>query len=180
MHLHPQPAAPDPRGAALTRLFLAVRPPAAILERIAGLDRHAGDGVRWVPPDQWHVTLRFLGEADRKEATEALAGLVGTHAEVTLGPRVKRFKRSVVCLPAHGLDDLAAAVATVTAEVGEASRGGPFRGHLTLARLRRGARCGLVGAPFSATFAAGEVDLVASTLAASGARHDVIASVSLG
>jgi len=136
--------------------------------------------VRWVPAEHWHITLRFLGEADEGEAATALAGLVSPPAEVELGPQVRRLQRSVVCVPAHGLHDLAAAVGAQTAGLGEPPRPGAFHGHLTLARLRRGARCGLVGTPFSATFTAAEVTLVASTLGPAGARHDVVSSATLG
>jgi 2'-5' RNA ligase len=164
------------------RLFVAVRPPAAVLDRLHALERADQPGVRWVPPAQWHVTLRFLGEADLDAAVAAVRGL-GAHLDdvdrpvaVELGPRVSRLGRSVVCLPAHGLDALAAAVAAATAGIGEPPDPRPYAGHLTLARLRGRAACGIAGEPFSARFEVGEVELVRSTLASTGATHEVVAT----
>jgi 2'-5' RNA ligase len=50
----------DPR-----RCFVGVRPPesvvAAVEQRIDAIRRHL-HGVRWVPSEQWHITLKFLGD----------------------------------------------------------------------------------------------------------------------
>jgi 2'-5' RNA ligase len=46
------------------RLFVAVRPPDDILDAVAALPRPTHPGVRWTARDQWHVTLRFLGEVE--------------------------------------------------------------------------------------------------------------------
>jgi RNA 2',3'-cyclic 3'-phosphodiesterase len=47
------------------RLFVAVDPPARVrghLEAGTAALRESMDGWRWVPPEQWHLTLAFLGE----------------------------------------------------------------------------------------------------------------------
>lgn len=156
----------------MPRLFLAVRPPPDVIHEIAALPRPTEPGVRWVPTDQWHVTLRFLGEATLVDATAALGGSpVLSQAEARIGPAVSRLGRSVVCLPVRGLDALAAAVAELTAGVGEPPPVRPFAGHLTLARLRHRAACGLAGTPFHATFTVTEVELVRSELGDRGATH---------
>jgi 2'-5' RNA ligase len=134
--------------------------------------------VRWVPPGQWHVTLRFLGEADEDDAAGSLATLTAPRATAALGPRVSRLGRDVVCLPVAGLDALADAVRATTTGVGEPP-GRPFVGHLTLGRLRRRAACGLAGTAFEASFPVDEVVLVRSTLGAEGAVHQRVASVPL-
>jgi len=165
------------------RLFVAVRPPAAVVEQLAALDRRDEPGVRWVPRSQWHVTLRFLGEADLVGASAALAALPAAAASLArpivaeLGPAVSRLGRSVVCVPVRGLDALAATVGEVTAGVGDPPDPRPFAGHLTLARLRGRAACGIAGAPISATFEVGAVELVRSTLGPGGATHEVVATV---
>ena len=133
----------------MSRLFVAAALPDDVRAELAArLPRPVEAGVRWVPEHQWHVTLRFLGEADEDAAIEALGHLDGRAATAVLGPTVSRLGRDVVCLPVVGLDDLAAAVSSATAEVGEPP-GRPFVGHLTLARLRHRAACGVTGTPFS-------------------------------
>ncbi|MEJ5254150.1 MAG: RNA 2',3'-cyclic phosphodiesterase [Acidimicrobiales bacterium] len=159
----------------MARLFVAVQPPNEVLDALDRLARPEEPGVRWTRREHWHVTLRFLGEADPVAAAGALAELDGHEAEAVLGPTVTRLGRSVVCVPVQGLDELAAAVRAATGSVGEPSDPRPFVGHLTLARLGRGARCGLVGTPFSARFTVREVELVKSTLTAEGPIHEVLA-----
>jgi RNA 2',3'-cyclic 3'-phosphodiesterase len=134
--------------------------------------------VRWVPADQWHVTLRFLGPADEAAAVEALGRLRAPRASARLGPRVSRLGRSVVCLPVTGLDDLAAAVRTATEGIGDPPDR-PFVGHLTLARLRDRAACGVTGTAVDLGFEVDEVVLVRSTLGPAGARHEPVLSVPL-
>jgi 2'-5' RNA ligase len=135
--------------------------------------------VRWVPAEQWHITLRFLGEADEDAATRALQALRAAPAAVAVvGPRVSRLGRAVVCLPVTGLDRLATEVAVATAQVGEPPDG-RFSGHLTLARLRRRAACGVTGTAFHATFTVDNVALVRSTPGAEGAHHELVTQVAL-
>ena len=44
--------------------MLAVHPPAPVLGAVAALRGAESPGVRWTRRSQWHVTRRFLGEAD--------------------------------------------------------------------------------------------------------------------
>lgn len=159
----------------MARLFIAVQPPDDVLDALAALPRPDEPGVRWTRREHWHVTLRFLGEADPAAAAEALAGVDAHEAEAVLGPAVSRLGRFVVCVPVQGLDELAAAVRAATAAVGEPPDPRPFTGHLTLARLGRRAACGLTGTPFAARFPVREIELVQSVLTAEGPRHQVIA-----
>lgn len=169
----------------MARLFVAVRPPAEVLALLAELPRPDEPGVRWVPPAQWHVTLRFLGEADVGAARDALAALADATAGIDrpvtaeLGPAVSRLGRSVVCVPVQGLAPLAAAVVAVTDGLGDPPDPRPFTGHLTLARLRGRAACGIAGAPVSGRFDVTEVELVRSTLGSTGATHEVVARVGI-
>lgn len=56
------------------RLFVALRPPAAI--RAILLDvMHGVHTVRWQDEDQLHLTLRFVGEVDRHRANDLAAEL---------------------------------------------------------------------------------------------------------
>lgn len=161
----------------MSRLFIGVYPPPDVVDQLRSLPREEMSGVRWVPEEQWHITLRFLGNADEGEAVAAFDDL-GGHPEVIaeLGPHISRLGRDVVCIPAGGLSSLAAHVARVTADVGEPVDPRPFAGHLTLARIRGRGTCGLAGERFEASFPVGELVLVRSTLGPTGARHEQLAS----
>jgi 2'-5' RNA ligase len=159
-------------------LFVAVWPPADVLDALADVPRPDEPGVRYTTRDQWHLTLRFLGACDPADAAAALQGLVWPERPVVAqcGPAVSRLGRSsVVVVPVRGLDALARAVREVTAEVGEREER-PFSGHLTIARLKHRGACRVAGAPFAATFAVGEVALVASELHPDGSRYTTLAT----
>ena len=158
----------------MARLFLAVWPPPEIIERIGALPRHQQPGVRWLAASKWHVTLRFFGEADEDEVAARLDSGVLMPARATVGPAVARLGHGVVVVPVDGLDALAGAVVDVTADVGKPPPRRRFSGHVTIARLRDGARCDLVGTQISGDFDVGEVLLVRSTLHPAGARYDVV------
>jgi RNA 2',3'-cyclic 3'-phosphodiesterase len=154
------------------RLFVAVPLPAEVSDALAALPRPEEPGVRWTRSAQWHITVRFLGSCDLADASAALADVRARSVTVELGPQVSRLGRGVLCVPAHGLDDVAAAVAAATGSIGEPVDPRPFRGHVTLARLKLRGACGLAGTPFSATFVADRVELVESTLGPGGPIYE--------
>lgn len=158
----------------MTRLFVGVRPPEDIVVALERLPRLDGPGVRWVPPAHWHITLRFLGRADPLEVGAVLAGAALPSCEVELGPRVSRLGRGVVVVPAHGLQRLAEVVGSVTSELGDPPDPRGLRSHLTLARLKGRAACGVTGAPVSLRWSVGEVELVSSVTDPAGAIHEVL------
>jgi 2'-5' RNA ligase len=61
------------------RLFVALRPPPSVrrllLEAMGGVP-----GARWQDDDQLHLTLRFVGEVDRRQAEDVAAVLAGIAA----------------------------------------------------------------------------------------------------
>ncbi|MDQ6616480.1 MAG: RNA 2',3'-cyclic phosphodiesterase [Actinomycetota bacterium] len=164
------------------RLFVAAWPSPAVLEQLALIDRPPRPGIRWTPEDQWHVTLRFLGEiggedVDRVKAALDQLGSAGAGGPVTAvaGPALERLGQSVLCLPVAGLDELTAAVVALTSEFGVPVEDRSFRGHLTIARAGRAVNPRQpVPVPFSAAWEVEEVTLVASTLRPTGARYEVI------
>jgi RNA 2',3'-cyclic 3'-phosphodiesterase len=160
----------------MPRLFVAVVPPDDVLDAIQALPRPVEPGVRWSRREQWHVTLRFLGEAPLGDAVDALEGLDAAPGRAEVGPAVSRLGRNVVCLPVHGLDGLAARVVEATAAVGEPPDPRPFTGHITLARLARRGTCGLAGKPFSTAFRVGQVLLIRSRLTDAGPEYTVEAT----
>lgn len=156
------------------RLFVAVRPPDTILDALERLDRPEHPGVRWSARDQWHVTLRFLGEVDDPgPVMEALQAAPLRRCEAVVGPRVTTLGRHVVCLPVAGLDDLARGVDTAVRAAGQPPDERRFRGHLTLARVRRGRSAAhLAGEAFERRFPVTDVRLVRSRLGSDRARYE--------
>ncbi len=68
------------------RLFIALDLPDGMRERLVRLTGSL-PGARWIPPANLHLTLRFIGEADRviaEEIDHALAGIRGRRLELAL------------------------------------------------------------------------------------------------
>jgi RNA 2',3'-cyclic 3'-phosphodiesterase len=164
------------------RLFVGVVPPDRVLDEIERLRRPERPGVRWTRRDQWHVTLRFLGEVDDPApVAAALDAAPLRRCEALVGPRVRALGRQVVCLPVSGLEGLAQAVVEATAEFGQPPDDRRFRGHLTLARLRRPARpSGLTGGVIEDSFPVTDVRLIRSHQTDGGSRYEDLHIVRLG
>lgn len=160
-------------------MFLAVRPPPEVTELIARLPRPHAGGLRFTPPEQWHVTLRFLGACDPEELLAALAGQHLGACRAELGPGVTTLGSHVVMVPVRGLEDLAASVRRITADLGRAPEH-RFRGHLTLARAKGRPAGPPIGEAVDASWEPREVEVVSSVVGANGAQHRVIASVAIG
>lgn len=50
------------------RLFTAVDPPDPLREELASIQNRGSLPARWTTPEQFHVTLRFIGEVNEAEA----------------------------------------------------------------------------------------------------------------
>jgi 2'-5' RNA ligase len=167
------------------RLFVAVWPPGDVLGAVAALSRPPVVGARWTTRDQWHVTLRFLGEtpdSSLDDVVDALAGVEGGPVDVRLGPAVELLNPRIVSVPVHGLEEVGPAVISATAGFGQPPEDRPFRGHLTLARLKGVRRRDLgdvVGAPIDESWRVESIDIVRSRLSPKGARYDTVVSVPL-
>ena len=161
----------------MTRLFVAVWPSDEVLELLSDLERPKDQGVRWMPLENLHVTMRFLGDADIDDVTDALDGVLLPHAIAVVGPAIDvRAERSLM-LPVAGVDDLADTVQRATRGLGTERERRHFVGHLTMARLARHASpARSVGLRFEATFEVEEVALVASTLTDDGAVYETVAT----
>ncbi len=168
------------------RLFVAAGLPSPIIRLLEALPRPDVRQLRWTTPDQWHITLRFLGEVN--EVTEVVDAVTRTAArfgeskvEAELGPATRWFPgRRVLQVPVAGLDTLAGLVSDLTARWGT-DDGPPFSGHVTLARVR-GRDAGpadLAGMPFVGRFDVTDLAVFASSLGAGGATYQIVASVPL-
>ena len=162
----------------MARLFVAAWPPAEAVARFLHVERLSHPMMRWTTDDQWHITLRFLGEADEDAACDALERVHHGPAMATLGPLPKLLGRKVVVLPVQGLDSLAAEVGRVMAPVG-ADDDRQFAAHLTVARARRGGAPTVPDWRFEAEWLVDEISVVRSELHPEGARYRVVRSVTL-
>ncbi|UDY34314.1 RNA 2',3'-cyclic phosphodiesterase [Dermatobacter hominis] len=162
------------------RLFLAVWPPDDVVEELMTLRRKDQRGVRFVPPDRWHITLRFFGEARVDEVEAAMDDVELPSATARLGPAVDVIGERALVVPVGGLEELAARVTAATRSIGEPPPRRPFHGHLTIARVKRDARMPpALGAMVDGRFRVDEVALVRSRLDPDGARYDTVAAWAL-
>ena len=183
---------------ATLRAFLAVdvgdaarRALAAAAERLAREVR--GREVRWVRPESYHVTLRFLGEIEAAQAAplaRAVAAAVADVApfELALGavvafPSARRPQVIAATLaPEAPLAALARAVEAAAVRAGFPAEPRAFRAHLTLGRVRDRAHPAVAaaGALEPAPFAVREVVLYRSELLPEGALHTPVERIALG
>ncbi len=132
---------------ALKRAFLAVVPPAEVLDAIEVLlERPKSSRFAWTRRDQWHVTMQFFGRVANGEAlVAALREPVAATRPMLLrvrggGAFPRAQKAEVFWLGVEGEDALASLHADVVAAAGSAlSRRDrvSYHAHLTLARLKR-------------------------------------------
>lgn len=163
------------------RLFVGIGLPGQIVELLETLPRPAVPRLRWTTPEQWHLTLRFLGDVDRPAEVidavrDALADVGEGAVEAVLGPATRWFPgETVLHVPVAGLETLAGPVREHTAPWA-AERGQAFSGHITLARTR-GREPGpteLAGTPVAGCFIVTDVAVFASSLRPSGAVYEVL------
>ncbi len=148
----------------MTRLSVAVRPPRAIVDRIAALPRAPHPGLHWSVQEQWVVKLRPLGHVPEHlvgPLGDALAAaLDGAPApECALGPATVRPGGQWLYAPVTGLDELADEVFAATEHLVPVTHPQPYVGALVLARGRVPAE--VAGVPVDGTWRPDTVALVA-------------------
>src|ERR1700727_1921314 len=137
----------------LMRLFVAIAPPAAVLDELdalAGPLRAGRQDLRWTNREAWHVTLAFLGQVDEATVAKLLPRLeraARRHGTIALafagaGAFPGTGRANVLWSGLSGdrgpLTRLAESVAAGASRVGAAppDKGRRFQPHLTLARCR--------------------------------------------
>ena len=188
------------------RLFVAIEPPDLVRRRLGAMQerlraaagRNAGD-VKWVPVENVHLTLQFLGgvpeervEPVKAAVAAAASGADPFHLELRGAGGFPSARRARVLWAGVGGDTgpLAALVSALgqrLAPLGFPPEERPFSAHLTLGRSRdpRGAP-GLAvalaqaadgpGAPWRAA----EIVLFESHLSPRGPRYEPLARAALG
>jgi RNA 2',3'-cyclic 3'-phosphodiesterase len=163
------------------RLFFALWPDAALRAELACRLPPLLAGVDGRPqrPDQWHVTLEFLGAvaAGRQPALRQAAGRAALEPVVIEFDRVEHWVRpQVACLVATrvpaALESGVARLRAVLAEEGFAPDGRPFRPHVTLARKVRAAGSATLAEPVR--WPASRFALVRSSTEPAGSRYEPV------
>ena len=135
----------------MLRAFIAIELPHQVKEQIAaqtaGLRRKLGHSLRWVPADNLHLTLKFLGEIASIQIdplVQALETETKQHEsfEITMEglgcfPNARRPRVVWVGIVAPAaLSRLAEGIETAVAPLGFVAEDRPFSAHLTIGRVR--------------------------------------------
>lgn len=70
----------------MARLFVALVPPATVRAELAGLAAKSPAGVRWIPEENFHLTLRFIGETPPEKQERFAAALARVRVEPFILP----------------------------------------------------------------------------------------------
>jgi len=184
-----------------TRAFIAIELPEEITAFIRKIQEGLGSygfKVRWVRPENIHLTLKFLGDINKeyiRKASEALTDAAKVYAPISLGakgigvfPGVKRPR--VIWIGINGqTGDLASLQKTLDGKleaVGFKKEKRLFKGHLTIARVKGNLDTRRLidamkefGEFESKTFIADKVFLFKSELKPSGAVYTKLMSAAL-
>ncbi len=181
----------------LARLFVAVPLPDDVRHALSTLIREAAPGGlpgRVVPPANWHVTLRFLGDVDDlgrdRLLRELQAAGLGDPFVVDWGglgafPRPGRATVLWVAADrgAADLSRLAVDVEEAAVAAGFPHEDRPFRSHLTLSRIRPHQDVAPLlesTSPFDLAMTVDRVAVYRSHLGRGGARYEEIEEFPLG
>jgi 2'-5' RNA ligase len=177
----------SPAVAPRQRLFVALDLPRAAREALARYRDEAADPAVWrrVPEESFHVTLAFLGHHPPEDVERVAAVLrrlepwdappLALGAGLLLPPRRARVLTVALVDAGGGLAALQAQIAGGLAAAGlYEPEARAFRPHVTVARLRSGARAARERAatPEALEFRAGAVTLYHSLLRRGGAVYE--------
>lgn len=135
------------------RTFVAVEVAAEVRDHAARLIARlqtAQANVRWVPTENLHLTLKFLGDVDVAETPKICTAVAQAAAEVPAFemqcfgtgafPNVNRPRTLWIGIGvgAESLTHLQANIETALEELGYPKEQRRFHGHLTIGRIRQG------------------------------------------
>lgn len=173
------------------RIFIALEIPPLMQDELAGMVRppRASMPGRFIPRENWHVTLAFLGDVpetllpDVEDALDTAARGIGG---ITLAPdRLGKFERSADASFWLGLADdprLTALATRLREELREREidfDDKPFLPHITLARRACIPKGDLPPLPFPGPALATRVAVFKSTLSHEGASYEEIYGIDL-
>ncbi|MGY4484172.1 2'-5' RNA ligase [Bradyrhizobium sp. LM3.2] len=128
----------------MPRLFTGLEIPAEIGQSLSNL-RGGLPGARWIDPENYHVTLRFIGNIDGMSANEIASMLfrvdrkpfeVKVQGLQSFGGRKPRAVVATI-VPSKPLMELQAELERMMQRIGLDPEGRKFIPHVTLARLQR-------------------------------------------
>lgn len=129
----------------MSRLFVAVPLPATVVAELASIQPPPTPGLRWVQPDQMHLTLHYIGEVDEDRAarmSDALRSVPLSEVSLTIAG-VGQFPSAggdttlwAGVRESSELRQLHAAVAAALAGEGFKPKARGYTPHITLARCR--------------------------------------------
>jgi 2'-5' RNA ligase len=127
----------------MPRLFTGIEIPVEIGERLSFL-RGGLPGARWIDPDNYHLTLRFVGDIDMHVAEEIAAALTRVRRGPfrlrlgDIGALGTRKQHAIVVRadPSAELAELQAEHERIMQRIGLPPETRKFTPHVTLARLR--------------------------------------------
>ena len=186
------------------RLFIAVEIASQVRSKIARhLNRRVTDlkRIKWVAPDQFHLTLKFLGDVPQTEmhhvirAIESACGRIEpfdlVFEEIGAFPNAEH-PRTLWVGVSEGVEestDLAEAIDAELAEIGFPRESRRFTPHLTIGRVKKGAHeddsgldAFLLPAKGPAFFGVSSVDsvtLFSSELSRGGPKYEPLAEIGL-
>ena len=185
----------------VTRTFLALDLDEAAIHRLANIQQRllgAGAKVRWTPPANQHVTMKFLGDvadtdlprvcevaAEIAAATEAFEFTVDRIVSVPPAGHM-RMVWAEIGEPTGRMADLADRLNDAYAAMGFKAEDRRFKGHLTLGRVKGGANVAALRAAIDETPAidldpqyADELVVYASELTSEGPIYTVLSRAPL-
>jgi RNA 2',3'-cyclic 3'-phosphodiesterase len=127
----------------MPRLFTALEIPPQVAQSLAMM-RGGLPGARWIDPENYHLTLRFIGDIDDALAHE-IAGMLGRVRRMSFEMRLDgltsfggRKPRALVAVatPIAPLMELQAEHERLLQRLGLEPEGRKYTPHVTLARLR--------------------------------------------